>query len=1433
MHTDPAQFRSFTGSAVVTWQSQVADGPWTGPSFGMAAALDRPQDDEKPIMATGGSDGVLDPAHGGTSVADTKDDEPRERAATDEGDGDGDAASSDRDEDQLCRVCRCEAEAERPLYSPCRCDGSVRWVHQDCLSEWLQHAGIDRCELCRTKFEFVSVYAPGAPRVLPAHRLAVGALRFLLHGVPVVLHFAWVFFVWVVVLPVMISLDWRMLMFPSSIVDVPDIVRRLPFDIERFGVEWIAGVVLAAVIFALLVSLSSFEDFVVREMTDLAHLAAGPPPVPPPAADRGPDEAGDGAAHVVADAAQDPDAPRARDDAAGPAAGVAPDAPGAPHDPLPPGVGVQQPLPEDSGADSLIAREFAGRPLGASADAERNEVPIQLGVVGDDDASASDRQALVADEAAVGDATAGIAAAGGAGGAAVADEPGPAAVDDAGQPDPAGEQGAAAGAEPEEGGAVNGDVAAAPAGAGVGAPDEPLVEDDEFADDVGFTEFVGLAGPWYRAAIHAAGAAFFCMVFIACVLTLPTMFGRAVVSIVNGESSAITVMATASGIGGIKPPGVDASPLRMEEAGSVLLGHVAIAVGVSFGALVNTLVERATGFSVVAHLPSYDSKLAVYKIAVLLFLKLGVVPLIAGWLLDVATLDLAGATLDQRLAYASEHGASSLWTHWLAGITFILIATGLVLQLRAALHPSILAPYIRAHDPNQSILRSVMQDSTVAQLKRAVGSLVIFGVVLLLFVYLPSQLLGYFVPSLSGPLPLELYYVHKALQQPLDLAILHLSVMLALESFKSFTWWAQTTWLDLVCGALGVADVLLPEEYIEVAMTPKSEAAAPGAAADAGGGEAGGDAAAPGAAPGAAQPVRQDIVLELEPESDADWAAGDNNEVEGDFDTPPECEHCAALRTAAQEALAAGRREILPSEVLGGADGTRKHRGKARWYVPHGVDLPIRPYDGYGAAKNATAAEQPGEYDKVDDLCHSLRSHREWSRSVHTTIRRRTHNPLDEDYNGDNPELVAAAPAGGGGGAGAAAAAAAVGGDAILAANQGGDRDTSSADVRTAVLLRGSVKSPLSTAWRCALVVLLGWATTSFVTFAAPAVAVLLGRAVLRHSMLPLWATHDPIAAALGLYLLGHLLVTLQEFGCLLLGLAGSWMRQLRLEWLRSVKGVKGFAARIFAQCGVACGLYLWQFAMTVAIDGKLPFRGRITLRRALITVGCAVGTCVVLPLEAGALVLMTNTPVPLSNPVWAPLLEADVWGRAWLTGCCTLFVLFDACLLDLAGEYANLLAGDLPDLIAFGHVRTLWRRYVVPLHTRLCTAVVVVACWCIVIGAPIDRAPTTVQAMAAVSVLPTDTACLNATAFCPAASCDGLDWAEKELAVAEATKAPSWSIVLLVSLVSAITLLGGEMIALMRHIFSWAWHFHARLRDDEYRVGVELRDWAGRGAHT
>jgi hypothetical protein len=72
-----------------------------------------------------------------------------------------DAPSNATNNDTVCRICFEKGSVSHKLISPCRCAGSVKFIHEDCLKTWLagNEEDIDnsKCELCHTeyKMEFI------------------------------------------------------------------------------------------------------------------------------------------------------------------------------------------------------------------------------------------------------------------------------------------------------------------------------------------------------------------------------------------------------------------------------------------------------------------------------------------------------------------------------------------------------------------------------------------------------------------------------------------------------------------------------------------------------------------------------------------------------------------------------------------------------------------------------------------------------------------------------------------------------------------------------------------------------------------------------------------------------------------------------------------------------------------------------------------------------------------------------------------------------------------------------------------------------------------------------------------------------------------------------------------------------------------------------
>lgn len=114
---------------------------------------------------------------------------------------------------ETCRICRSEGTPEEPLFYPCKCNGSIKFVHQECLMEWLSHSHKKHCELCKTPFRFTKLYDANMPHTLP---WSVFVRRACIHVATLFVRAcraALVGFIWLLVLPWLIRWGWRWMFY--------------------------------------------------------------------------------------------------------------------------------------------------------------------------------------------------------------------------------------------------------------------------------------------------------------------------------------------------------------------------------------------------------------------------------------------------------------------------------------------------------------------------------------------------------------------------------------------------------------------------------------------------------------------------------------------------------------------------------------------------------------------------------------------------------------------------------------------------------------------------------------------------------------------------------------------------------------------------------------------------------------------------------------------------------------------------------------------------------------------------------------------------------------------------------------------------------------------------------------------------------------------
>ncbi len=60
-------------------------------------------------------------------------------------------------EEKICRICY-ENDSKEKLYCPCKCDGTIKWIHKSCLDKWKDISGKNYCSQCNYKYVYKKEY---------------------------------------------------------------------------------------------------------------------------------------------------------------------------------------------------------------------------------------------------------------------------------------------------------------------------------------------------------------------------------------------------------------------------------------------------------------------------------------------------------------------------------------------------------------------------------------------------------------------------------------------------------------------------------------------------------------------------------------------------------------------------------------------------------------------------------------------------------------------------------------------------------------------------------------------------------------------------------------------------------------------------------------------------------------------------------------------------------------------------------------------------------------------------------------------------------------------------------------------------------------------------------------------------------------------------
>ncbi|KAJ3931188.1 MAG: hypothetical protein NXY57DRAFT_1081369, partial [Lentinula lateritia] len=108
-----------------------------------------------------------------------------------------------------CRICSAPAEPDQPLFHPCKCSGTIRYIHQDCLTTWLAHSKKKTCDTCRHQFLFKKVYAPDMPSTLPPLLMMRRLIQQGFYALLMVVRAIVVSLVWLSLIPLLTVWSWR------------------------------------------------------------------------------------------------------------------------------------------------------------------------------------------------------------------------------------------------------------------------------------------------------------------------------------------------------------------------------------------------------------------------------------------------------------------------------------------------------------------------------------------------------------------------------------------------------------------------------------------------------------------------------------------------------------------------------------------------------------------------------------------------------------------------------------------------------------------------------------------------------------------------------------------------------------------------------------------------------------------------------------------------------------------------------------------------------------------------------------------------------------------------------------------------------------------------------------------------------------------------
>uniref|UniRef100_A0A8C4KP95 E3 ubiquitin-protein ligase MARCHF6 n=1 Tax=Dromaius novaehollandiae TaxID=8790 RepID=A0A8C4KP95_DRONO len=541
----------------------------------------------------------------------------------------------------ICRVCRSEGTPEKPLYHPCVCTGSIKFIHQECLVQWLKHSRKEYCELCKHRFAFTPIYSPDMPSRLPIQDIFAGLVTSIGTAIRYWFHYTLVAFAWLGVVPLTACRIYKCL-FTGSVSSL----LTLPLDMlstENLLADCLQGCFVVTCTLCAFISLVWLREQIVHG----------------------------GAPQWLEQNQQQPLN----------------------------GVGQQNEAQAvvNGGAENAVLDQPANP---AAENVVVGENPdIQEEQVDEEEEDNEDEDAVVEDAA----------------------------------------------------------------DANNGAQDDMnwnALEWDRAAEELTWERMLGLDGSLVFLE-HVFWVVSLNTLFILVFAFCPYHIGHFSIVGLGFEEY------------------VQAS--HFEGLITTIVGYVLLAVTliVCHGLAALVKFQRSRRLLGVCYI--------VVKVSLLVVVEIGVFPLICGWWLDICSLEMFDATLkDRELSFQSAPG-TTMFLHWLVGMVYVFYFASFILLLREVLRPGVLWFLRNLNDPDFNPVQEMIHLPIYRHLRRFILSVIVFGSIVLLMLWLPIRIIKYLLPSFL-PYNVMLYSDAPVSELSLELLLLQVVLPALLEQGHTRQW---------------------------------------------------------------------------------------------------------------------------------------------------------------------------------------------------------------------------------------------------------------------------------------------------------------------------------------------------------------------------------------------------------------------------------------------------------------------------------------------------------------------------------------------------------------------------------------------------------------------------------------------------------------------